>query len=74
MPSGPAPFVYLTLSQILQLIQTRGLGPVTIMETLESAVVQPQVSAFGADAYATLPAKAAALMFSLVRGNPAELT
>ena len=37
---------------------------------LESAVLRPAASAFGADAYPTLPEKAAALLHSIARNHP----
>lgn len=37
---------------------------------LESVVAAPQVSAFGADVYADVPGKAAALCFAIVRAHP----
>lgn len=37
---------------------------------LEAAVARPQASAFGADAYPTLPEKVAALFHSIARNHP----
>lgn len=39
------------------------------VDLLEAAVLRPQASAFGADAYVTLPQKAAAFFHSLVRNH-----
>lgn len=63
---------YLTVEEIIHI-------NVTILETdaqllsrnmFESAVARPQMSVFGEDAYATLTAKGAALMHSLVLNHP----
>jgi death-on-curing protein len=61
---------YLTLEDVLTLIDDLGVGPVRDVGLLDSAVHRPQARVFGVDAYASIDAKAAALLESLVR-NPA---
>jgi death on curing protein len=61
--------IYLTLPELLRIAQ-RVLGaepPVRDIGLLESALARPQATAFGADAYPDLDAKAAALLHSLAR-------
>ena len=63
--------IYLTLPELLH-IAGRVLGsdpPVRDIGLLESAVARPQATAFGADAYPDLDAKAAALLHSLARNH-----
>jgi death-on-curing protein len=59
---------YLTLDDIRH-VAARTLDVVEIRDIglLESAVLRPQATAFGQDAYPTLPLKAAALFHSLAR-------
>jgi death-on-curing protein len=61
---------YLTLEDLLQLVRRLDVGTVRDLGLLDAAVVRPQSSAFGTDAYPTLPLKAAALLHSIV-GNHA---
>jgi death on curing protein len=63
--------IYLTLPELLHVAQ-RVLGaepPVRDIGLLESALARPQATAFGADAYPDLDAKAAALLHSLARNH-----
>jgi death-on-curing protein len=63
--------IYLTLPELLHIAE-RVLGsdpPVRDIGLLESAVARPQATAFGADAYPDLDAKAAALLHSLARNH-----
>jgi death-on-curing protein len=63
--------IYLTLPELLHIAQ-RALGaepPVRDVGLLESALARPQATAFGADAYPDLDAKAAALLHSLARNH-----
>ncbi len=63
--------IYLTLSELLHVAE-RTLGPdVPVRDhgLLESALARPQATAFGADAYAGLEEKAAALLHSLARNH-----
>ncbi|HEX3050078.1 MAG TPA: type II toxin-antitoxin system death-on-curing family toxin [Aggregatilineaceae bacterium] len=48
----------------------KGKQKVRDMTLLEAAVGRPMLSAFGADAYATLSEKAAALLHSIARNHP----
>jgi death on curing protein len=66
---------YLSLEDLLGLVDTLGAGPVRDLGLLGSACHRPQAGLFGQDAYLTVTAKAAALMHStapdhaLVDGN-----
>jgi death-on-curing protein len=63
--------IYLTLSELLHVAE-RTLGPdVPVRDhgLLEAALARPQATAFGADAYASLEEKAAALLHSLARNH-----
>ncbi len=67
--------IYLTLEQILDIhnqiiARTVGVSGITNRALLESAVAQPQMSFGGQELYATLPEKAAALGFSLIKNHP----
>ncbi len=67
--------IYLSLEQIL-FIHEKGIARyggtqgIRDRELLELAVVRPQMSAFGKDAYPTLYLKSAALLHSLVQNHP----
>jgi death on curing protein len=56
---------YLSLEDLLDLVNALGAGPVRDLGLLDSACHRPQASFFGQEAYLTLAAKAAALMHSL---------
>jgi death-on-curing protein len=56
---------YLTLEDVLGLVNALGAGPVRDLGLLESACHRPQAGFFGQEAYPTLAGKAAALMHSL---------
>ncbi len=58
---------YLTLEDALALVRALGIGPVTDVGLLDSAMGRPRSSAYGEDAYPTLEDKAAALLHSLAR-------
>lgn len=63
--------IYLTLAELIRVAE-RVLGrevPVRDSGLLQSALARPQATAFGADAYATLEEKAAALLHSLARNH-----
>jgi death on curing protein len=63
--------IYLTLPELLH-VARRVLGAepaVRDIGLLESALARPQATAFGADAYPDLHAKAAALLHSLARNH-----
>lgn len=62
--------IYLTLAELVHVAE-RVLSEVQVRDhgLLESALARPQASVFGADAYPTLDAKAAALVHSLARNH-----
>jgi death on curing protein len=62
--------IYLTFAELLHVAE-RTLPEVLVRDVglLESALARPQASVFGADAYPTLDAKAAALLHSLARNH-----
>lgn len=60
---------YLTLEDVLSLIEDLGVGPIRDIGLLDSAVHRPQVSVFGDDAYPGIDDKAAVLLESLVRNH-----
>ena len=61
---------YLDLEDLLALTRALGAGPVRDVGLLDSAAARPRSSAFGNDAYPTLPLKAAALLHSLAGNHP----
>ena len=66
---------YLTFAEVLGLHQSvlerwGGAGGIRDINALESALAQPRQSFGDADLYPDLPAKAAALCFSLVLNHP----
>lgn len=61
---------YLTLEDLLTLVDDLDVGPVRDLGLLESAAHRPTTTLWGQEAYATLDEKAAALLQSLV-GNHA---
>jgi death on curing protein len=56
---------YLSLEDLLDLVNALQAGPVRDLGLLDSACHRPQASLFGQEAYPTLAGKAAALMHSL---------
>lgn len=60
---------YLTVEDVLHLINDLGVGPIRDIGLLDSAVHRPQVTVFGQDAYPSLDEKAAVLLESLVRNH-----
>jgi len=65
---------YLTLAHVLEihrsaLAEFGGLDGVRSFDQLSAAVAQPQQSAFGQDAYATVPEKAAAYGYFLAEAQ-----
>lgn len=62
----PAPGTeYLSLEDLLDLVNALGAGPVGDLGLLDSACHRPRAGFFGHEAYPTLKGKAAALMQSL---------
>jgi death-on-curing protein len=60
---------YLELEDILQLVRHLGVGPVSDVGLLDSAVARPRSSAFGEDAYSSISLKAAALLHSITNNH-----
>ncbi len=60
---------YLTLDDLLALIEDLDVGPIRDIGLLDSAVHRPQVTVYGDDAYPDLDQKAAVLLESLVRNH-----
>lgn len=62
---------YLTVGEVAE-INERLLGPDRLSDfgLLESAVMRPQQTVFGSDAYPDVHSKAAALLHSLARNHP----
>jgi death on curing protein len=60
---------YLSLEDVLSLIEDLGVGPIRDIGLLDCAVHRPRVSVFGEDAYPGIDDKAAALLESLVRNH-----
>lgn len=63
--------IYLTLPDLLHIAQRAIGGEISVRDhgLLESAAGRPQATAFGADAYLGLDAKAAALLHSLAQNH-----
>jgi death-on-curing protein len=63
--------IYLTVSDVVRLSEAE-VGADTLVDfgLLESAVLRPQQSLAGQDAYPDIHTKAAALMHSLIRNHP----
>lgn len=63
--------IYLTLPELLHVAERilRGEPPIRDIGLLEAAVARPRATAFGADAYPDLDAKAAALLHSVARNH-----
>lgn len=62
---------YLTASDVV-LVNQQEIGPDLLADfgLLEAAVLRPQQSVFGSDAYPDIHSKAAAMMHSLIRNHP----
>jgi len=64
--TDPAPGAeYLSLEDLLDLVNALGAGPVRDLGLLDSACHRPRAAIFGQEAYPTLAGKSAALMHSL---------
>ena len=63
------PVRYLTLEDLLTLVDDLRVGPVRDVGLLESAAHRPTTTLWGADAYDGLDLKAAALLESIVRNH-----
>lgn len=60
---------YLTLEDVLALIEELKVGPIRDVGLLDSAVHRPRATVFGVDAYPEIDQKAAVLLESLVRNH-----
>jgi len=60
---------YLTLDDVVAVIQHLRVGPVRDLGLLDSAVNRPRASAFGRDMYQTVELKAAALLHSMTKNH-----
>jgi death on curing protein len=65
--------IYLTVGDVIRLNEAE-TGPDALVDfgLLESAVLRPQQTVLGQDAYPDIHTKAAALMHSLIRNHPFE--
>lgn len=61
---------YLTLEDLLRLVDDLGVGPVRDLGLLDSAAHRPTTSLYGREAYPSLDEKAAVLLESVVRNHP----
>lgn len=61
---------FLTLEDLLALVDDLRVGPVRDLGLLESAAHRPSTRLWGREAYPSLDEKAAALLGSLVRNHP----
>jgi death-on-curing protein len=61
---------YLTVEDLLDLTELLGAGPVRDVGLLDAAATRPRASAFGEDAYRSIPEMAAAMLHSIA-GNHA---
>ena len=61
---------YLTLEDLLTIVERYGLQAVRDVGLLDSAAHRPQTSRFGDDAYPAIEEKAAVLLESIVRNHP----
>lgn len=62
--------VYLSLTDLLNLIDDLGVGPVRDLGLLDSAAYRPAASLYGQEAYPAVHLKAAVLLESIVRNHP----
>ena len=60
---------FLDLDDAIGLIRRLEIGPVRDIGLLDSALARPRSSAFGEDAYPSIPLKACALLHSLVKNH-----
>lgn len=61
---------YLTLEDLLTMIEDLAVGPVSDLGLLESAAHRPTTTLWGREVYPTIDEKAAALLQSLVTNHP----
>ena len=65
----PGSVEFLTLADLVRLVNKLGAGPVRDIGLLGAACARPQVAVFGVGAYPGLCDKAAALLHSIVRNH-----
>ncbi|MET0821117.1 MAG: type II toxin-antitoxin system death-on-curing family toxin [Aeromicrobium sp.] len=61
---------YLTLDNLLSIVDVAGLQAARDVGLLDSAAQRPRTTVFGDDAYPTIDEKAAVLLESIVRNHP----
>lgn len=61
---------YLTLEDLISLVDDLGVGPIRDLGLLDSAAHRPMTSLYGHHAYPNLDSKVAASLESLVRNHP----
>ena len=61
--------VFLSMEDLLQLVEDLGVGPVRDLGLLESAAHRPTTTVYGREVYDGLDLKAAVMMESLVRNH-----
>jgi death-on-curing protein len=61
---------YITLEDLLHLVDDLGVGPIRDLGLLDSAAHRPTTSLYGDEAYPGLDAKAAVLLESIVQNHP----
>lgn len=61
---------YLSLEDLIHLVDDLKVGPIRDLGLLDSAAHRPTTALFGQDAYPDLDGKAAALLESVVRNHP----
>lgn len=62
--------IYLSLEDLVGIVQDIGVGPVRDLGLLDSAAQRPSSTLWGVEAYEGIPLKAAALLESLTRNHP----
>jgi death-on-curing protein len=60
---------YLELDDAIAIIRSLSIGPIRDIGLLDSVLSRPRSTAFGEDAYPTVPLKAAALLQSLAKNH-----
>lgn len=61
---------YLTLEDLLSLVEDLGVGPIRDLGLLETAAHRPTATLWGREAYPSLHEKTGALLESVVRNHP----
>ena len=66
---APGEIEFLDVEDLVVLVRRLGVGPVRDVGLLEAACARTRASVFGADAYPTFAAKAAAMLHSIVTNH-----